>query len=126
MPRWMATALAVVATLPLLHACGGDGSTDDEPDCSGRIRYEDTIYRLHNEVNPDAPRGEQLGSAEVIDCGDGSSASKVDEAVIFSVRGVASSIAVMVSAREWQGVYVAEDVADDVPPSEWPSPLQER
>ena len=125
MLRWKATALAVVAALPLLLACDEESSAHGG-ECAGRIRYEGIVYRLHNELNPDAPRGEQLGSADVIDCGDGSSAPKVDAAVIFSVKGVASSIAVMVSAREWQGVYMAEDVAENVPPSEWPRPLRSR
>ena len=93
---------------------------------AGRIRYEGTVYRLHNEVNSDAPRGEQLGSADVIDCGESASAPKADEAIIFSVEGVDASIAITVSAREWQGVYLAEDVADNVPPSEWPAPLRSK
>lgn len=125
MLRRTATVLAVVAASQLLLACGADSSAD-RGDCNARIRYEGTVYRPHNELNPDAPRGGKLGSAEVVDCGDATSAPVVDEAVIFSVRGVATSVAVMVSAREWRGIYVAENVADGVPPSDWPRPLRSK
>jgi hypothetical protein len=44
----------------------------------------------------------------------------VDEVTVFSVKGVASSIAIMVGQGEWQGIYVAEDV----PRSDWPRVLR--
>jgi hypothetical protein len=77
------------------------------------------IYRPHNGLNQATPRGRELGAGDVVDCGEGASAPKVDEVTVFSVKGVASSIAVMAEQGEWQGIYVAEDV----PRSDWPGVL---
>lgn len=65
-------------------------------------------------------RAGELGTGEVVGCGDIDSAPKVDEVTIFSVQGVAISIAVITERGEWHGVYVAEDV----PRSEWPRVLR--
>jgi Family of unknown function (DUF6281) len=112
-------AVMLVAAMALLNACDTAPSALDG-DCSARIRYQGVIYRPHNALNQAAPRGSELGTGDVVDCGEGASAPKVDEVTVFSVKGVASSIAVMAKQGEWQGIYVAEDV----PRSDWPGVLR--
>ena len=112
-------AVLLVAAMALLNACDTDPSAIDG-DCIARIRYEGVIYRPHDGLNPAAPRGSELGTGDVVDCGEGASAPKVDDVTVFSVKGVASSIAVMAEQGQWQGIYVAEDV----PRSDWPRVLR--
>jgi hypothetical protein len=114
--------VAALLTIPVLSGCIDDLTTDTDEDCAGRIRYEGVIYGPHGDLNKAAPRGGELGTGEVVDCGDVDSAPKVDEVAVLSVRGVPTSVAVIVGTGEWRGVYVAEDMA----PSEWPRVLQTR
>jgi len=111
-------AVMLVASVAFLNACDTGPSAMDG-DCVARIRYEGVIYRPHDGLNQAAPRGSELGTGDVVDCGEGASAPKVDEVTVFSVKGVASSIAVMAEQGQWQGIYVAEDV----PRSDWPGVL---
>jgi len=111
--------LMVVAAFPLLVACGADPSGSDR-DCSARIRYEGVVYRPHNALNQAAPQGSRLGTGDVVDCGDGASAPKVDEVTVFSVKGVSTSVALIAGQGDWHGIYVAEGV----PRSEWPRVLR--
>ena len=114
-----AFTVIVLAALPLLSACGTDASGTDA-DCIARIRYEGVIYRPHDELNQAAPQGGELGKGDVVDCGEADSAPKVDEVTVFSVKGVAPSIALKVEQGSWRGIYVAEDVLR----SAWPPILR--
>lgn len=113
--------LAVLAALPLLVACDPDPSGTDG-DCSARIRYEGVVYRPHAALNQSAPQGSELGTGDVVDCGNAASAPKVDEVTVFSVQGVATSVALMAGQGDWHGIYVAEGV----PRSDWPRVLRTR
>ena len=110
---------AVLAALPLLGACV-DVTSGNEGDCNARIRYEGVIYRPHNALVETPPRGEELGTGDVVDCAEGASAPKVDEVTVFAVEGVPRSIAVKTRQGEWEGIYVAEGV----PQSAWPGSLR--
>jgi len=101
--------LAVLAALPVLVACNADPSETDG-DCSARIRYEGVVYRSHTALNQSAPQGSQLGTGDVVDCGNAASAPKVDEVTVFSVKDVATSVALMAGQGDWSGIYVAEGV----------------
>jgi len=118
MPKWTVLEVALLAFLPFISACNTDRLAQDG-DCSARIRYEGVVYRSHNELNPQAAPGRPLGTADVIDCG-GDAARKVDEVDVSAVGGVAPSQAIIVTADQWRGIYVAEDV----PRSEWPTRLE--
>ena len=85
-------------------------------DCNARIRYEGVLYRPDNALNQAAPSGTSIGDGEVVDCGQVDTAPAVDEATVSSVKGVETSVAVVVVRGQWKGIYVAEDV----PRSEWP------
>jgi hypothetical protein len=111
--------LATLLALPLLGACGPDVPAGDE-DCNARIRYQGVIYRPHNAVNQAAPRGGELGTGEVVGCGEGSSAPRVDEVTVHSLRSVSPPVAITVAHGEWKGIYVAEGLRR----SDWPSALQ--
>ncbi|MFN8136177.1 MAG: DUF6281 family protein [Propionicimonas sp.] len=113
--RAAAFAVAGVMAAAVLGAC----SAANDGDCTGRIRYEDVLYRSHNALNQHAPAGERLGEAEVVGCGDVDSASAVDEVIVFSVKGDTANVAVIVEQGPWHGVYVSEDV----PRSAWPRVL---
>jgi Family of unknown function (DUF6281) len=110
-----------VTTLIAISPLGGCISdlSDTDEDCDGRLRYEAVIYQPNGDLNEAAPRGGELGTADVIDCGDVDSAPKVDEVAVLSVQGVPTSVAVIVGQGEWHGIYVAAGV----PRSEWPRVL---
>lgn len=110
--------IAILAVLLSVTACTSDQPASDA-DCSARISYEGVVYRGRNELNPDAPPGEPLGTGNVLECGDDEPV-KIEEVGVFAVRGVAPSTAIMVATKAWQGVYVAEDL----PRSEWPTELE--
>jgi hypothetical protein len=110
------SAVLLLLLASLVVACAGDGD-GTEGDCNGRIGWDGTVYRPHDELNQVAPRGEMLGSGDVLDC-DG---SRLGTAVnVFAVDGVDSSVAITVAGSEWQGVYVAEGT----PKSSWPDVLR--
>jgi hypothetical protein len=71
-------------------------------------------------LNETAPRGANLGTGDVVGCGEGASAPKVDEVTVYDVKNVPVSIALKTREGEWEGIYVAEGV----PPSEWPRVLR--
>lgn len=54
----------------------------------------------HNGLNQAAPRGERLGSGDVLDC-DESSVATVE---VFALDGVDSALATRTATGEWQGV----------------------
>lgn len=109
--------MAAVAVC-LLPACGVDAAS--QGDCNARIRYDGTLYRPHQDLRQDAPAGRAIGTGEVVGCGNGESAPTVDEVTVLRVKGVKSSVAVVVSEQDWQGIYVAEDL----PRGEWPRRLE--
>jgi hypothetical protein len=111
--------LGGLAALPLLGACAS-GVSGDDGDCSARIRHEGVIYRPHNALNETAQRGANLGTGDVVGCGEGASAPKVDEVTVYAVKNVPMSIALKTREGEWEGIYVAEGV----PQSEWPRVLR--
>ena len=125
--RWLILRLMLVArpvlgflvALPLLGACAS-GVSGSEGDCNARIRYEGVIYRPHNALNETAPLGAELGAGDVVGCGEGASAPKVDEVTVYAVKNVPRSIAVKTQGSDWEGIYVAEGV----PKSEWPTALR--
>lgn len=110
--------VAALVAAPMLGACNGDAS-DTRGDCNARIRYQGVLYRTHNALNQAAPSGNSLGEGEVVDCGDVDTAPKVAKVMVSSVKGVNTSVAVVVGQGHWHGIYVAEDV----PRSEWPGVL---
>jgi hypothetical protein len=111
--------LAVLLLVPWWSACGADMPAGDG-DCNARIRYDGVVYRPHNAVNQVAPRGEELGTGDVVGCGEGASAPRVDEVLVYSVGGVSQPIAVMAAQGEWEGIYVAEGLRR----TDWPSALR--
>ena len=125
--RWLILSLVLVArpvlgflaALPLLAACAS-GVSGDDGGCNARIRYEGVLYRPHNALNETAPRGAELGAGDVVGCGEGASAPKVDEVTVYAVKNVPHSIAVKTRGDDWEGIYVAEGV----PQSEWPTVLR--
>ena len=110
------SAALLLLLAPLIVACAGDGG-GTEGDCNGRIGWSGAVYRPHNELNQAAPRGEMLGSGNVLDC-DGSRLGTVVN--VFAVDGVDTSVAIKVAESEWRGVYVAEGT----PKSSWPDVLR--
>jgi hypothetical protein len=117
-----ACGVAALLALPVLGGCIDIDNlkSDADDDCGARIRYEGVIYTSHGDLNKAAPRGGELGTGEVVDCGDLDSAPTVDQVAVLSVRGVPTSVAVTVGSGEWRGIYVTEDMAQ----SEWPKVLQ--
>jgi hypothetical protein len=111
--------LVFLAALPLLGACASGVSSNDG-DCNARIRYDGVIYRPHNALSETASRGPELGVGDVIGCGEGVSAPKVDKVTVYAVENVPHSIVVKTRRGEWQGIYVAEGVAQ----ADWPSVLR--
>lgn len=79
-----------------------------------------TVFRPHNELNPEAPVGHVLGSGEIIDCGSAQDAQSVDTVNVYAVSEVDDQIAVVVIDRQWSGVYVVEGL----PRSAWPEQLE--
>jgi len=121
MLRRSTLVIAALVAGPMLGACNADGSGTDTGDCNARIRYEGVLYRPHNALNQAAPSGNSLGEGEVVDCGDVDTAPRVDTVTVSSVKGVETSVAVVVGQGQWRGVYVAEDL----PRTEWPGVLSE-
>jgi hypothetical protein len=111
--------LGLLVVLPLLGGCAS-GVSGNDGDCNARIRYEETTYQPHNALNQTAPLGAELGAGDVIGCGDGASATKVDEVTVYTVKGVPHFIAVKTRGGDWEGTYVAEGV----PQTEWPAVLR--
>lgn len=116
MPLSRVQVAGLILVTPLVTGCN-DSPSGSEGDCNARIGWAGAIYRGHNELDPEAPRGERLGSADVLDCDE----SSVATVQVFAVRGVDSSLAV-IAAGDWAGVYVAEGA----PPSSWPDVLKGR
>jgi hypothetical protein len=115
MTRGRVQFVALLLFAPLIVGCAGDSLRSSDVDCGGRIGWEGVVYRPHNELNQAAPRGERLGSGDVLDC-DGSKVATVD---VFAVDGVDLTLAIKVRG-EWRGVYVAEGA----PKSSWPDVLK--
>jgi len=90
-------------------------------DCSGRVRYQGTLYRSHNELNQAAPLAEPLGGGDIVGCG-GLGADAVDRVKVRAVRGVDPGIAVAIGGKKWRGVYVAVGVQK----TSWPEVLRHR
>lgn len=111
--------LGFLVAVQLLGGCAS-GVPGNGGDCNARIRYERVTYRPHNTLNETAPLGAKLGTGDVVGCGDGASAPKVDEVTVYAVKNVPHSIAVKTRKGDWAGTYVAEGV----PPSEWPTALR--
>lgn len=111
--------VGVLVALPLLGACASGVSGNDRG-CNARIRYEGVIYRPHNALNWTAPRGAEVGAGDVVGCGEGASAPTVDEVTVYAVKNVPHSIAVKTRGGDWEGIYVAEAVAQ----SDWPRVLR--
>lgn len=111
--------LRVWVALPLLGACAS-GVSGNDGDCNARIRYEGVIYQPHNALNETAPLAAELGAGDVIGCGKGVSAPKVDEVTVYAVKNVPYPIAVMTRGGDWEGIYVAEAVSR----SDWPRVLR--
>ena len=109
--------IAALACASVLAACGEDENLGD---CNARIRMDGSAFRAHNELNQAAPVGKVLGSGEVIGCGKVDSAEVVDKVTVYEVVGVDGETAVAVKGPKWSGVYVAEGI----PRSEWPAPLE--
>lgn len=106
---------ALMLVVPLAAGCTGDGA-GNEGDCSARIGWDGTVYRAHNELNPSAPSGDELGTADVLGC-DKESVATVE---VLAVSGVEAAVAITVDEGTWQGVYVAEGSS----PSSWPEVLR--
>jgi len=106
--------VGLLLVTPLIAGCA-DAPAGSEGDCNARIGWDGVVYRQHNELTPEAPRGERLGSGDVLDC-DGSSVATVQ---VFAVDGVDSSVAITTTG-EWPGVYVAEGASK----SSWPDALK--
>lgn len=102
----------VVLAIPLLASC--DLQYGNEGDCHARIGYDERIYEQDGAVNEAAPRGELLGSGDVLDC-DG---EPVLALKVFAIKGVSPSVAIR-TVGEYPGVYVARESH----PSDWPSIL---
>jgi hypothetical protein len=101
--------VTLILCLPQLAGC----DDANESDCNARVRYEDTIFRPHNELRESPPRGRLLAAGDVIDCG----GRAIDQVKVYAVKGVDPEIAVMARGT-WRGVYVAEGLR----PSMWPAP----
>ena len=115
--RALPNLIAALAAASVLAACGADENVGD---CNARIRMDGSAFRSHNELNQAAPVGKVLGSGEVISCGKVASAEAVDKVTVYEVAGVDGETAVAVKGPKWSGVYVAEGI----PRSEWPAPLE--
>jgi hypothetical protein len=79
MPTRAGIGVAVLLNMPVLNGCIDDLNMDLDEDCVGRIRYEGILYAPHGDLNKAAPRAGELGTGEVVDCGDVNSAPKVAE-----------------------------------------------
>jgi hypothetical protein len=109
--------VALLLFAPVIAGCAGEGSNSGpgshDGDCNARIEWDGTVYRQHNAVDQRAPRGEQLGSGDVLDCD-----AIVAAVEVYAVDGVDPTLAIKVIG-EWRGVYVAEDARR----SSWPDVL---
>lgn len=114
----MRFAVLLLAALPIV-GCADDPPYDppsSDGDCNARIEWDGVAYRPHNELNQAAPRGDRLGTGDVLDC-DGTSLETVS---LFALDGVDASLAIGIGRGEWRGVYVAEGV----PEKSWPEVLK--
>lgn len=107
--------MALLVVAPLFVGCADD-LAGSEGDCNARIEWDGVVYRPHNALNQAAPRGERLGSGEVLDC----DRSGVATVVVFAVEGVDAAVAIRIGDKLWRGVYVAEKL----PRSSWPQVLE--
>jgi hypothetical protein len=110
---------SVVAVLVgLLYAAtgcaGDDGGMHGE--CSGRVRYDGTVYVPDSRLDQSLRAGRELGEVEVVDC-DGKSV--IDRVSVSRVRGEDSVLVVRVANGTWRGLYVDESV----PLEQWPAGL---
>jgi hypothetical protein len=110
-------ALFVVALMMLGGCSMGDGT---EGDCSARVRYEGSLYRIHNLLPQKAAMGEPVGAGDVVGCG-GIDAEAVDRVDVRPIKGVDPKIAIG-TRGEWRGTYIREELATE--PSTWPQPLR--
>ena len=110
--------IALLLVAPLLFGCSGRPS---DGDCSGRVRYQGTLYRSHNELNQAAPLARPLGGGDIVGCGD-LGADAVDRVEVRAVGGVDPGIAVAIGDKKWRGVYVAVGVQK----ASWPEVLRHR
>lgn len=106
----------VVFLVVQTSACSSGGISGE---CAGSIRYRGVVYRPHNALNQDVPRGRLLGSGEIIGCG-GVSADRVATVEVYAVKGVHKAVAVMTTDRQWHGIYVV----NGLPRESWPTELK--
>lgn len=88
-------------------------------DCTGRVKFRGVVYRSSNAVNENAPLGEAVGTADIVDCGD---TTVVDSVRVRRVEGVDVETAIATTDRVWRAIYINEDIASD--PSSWPEALR--
>ena len=120
MTRTLLRRLALVIVAPLIVGCASDPART-EGGCNARVAWDKVVFRPHNELNQAAPRGEPLGTGDVLDC-DGKFNPSLGTVKVFAIDGVDPSLAIRTGNDEWQGVYVAEGV----PQSSWPPVLRVR
>lgn len=114
MMRAWTYAAGLLLVMSPTSACS-DVPSGTEGDCSAKIGWGGEVYRSHNELNPDAPRGEPLGTGDVLDC----EGASIDTVEVFAVDGADSALAI-IATGDWPGVYVLEGA----PTSSWPEALK--
>ena len=104
-----------------LVACGGcaeNEHSDALRDCNASVRLQGAMYRFDTRINQHAPVDRPLGRGDVVDCDDAQTV--VVRVTVFALKGVERDTAVRVIRGDWHGTYVAEDL----PPTAWPSALR--
>jgi hypothetical protein len=110
-------AVAAALALGLVSACGGgSGPPGIQGECTGSIRFQNAVYIADSRLDQSAPRGPNIGPADVVDC---DLETVVDQVVVSEVKGVDSRVAIRVTGR-WRGLYVAKALARD----QWPRVLR--
>ncbi|GAA0983745.1 hypothetical protein ENKNEFLB_04384 [Nocardioides aquaticus] len=119
---WAAVAAALLLLAPWLAGCGEGAPAGDEGDCAARLRIDGTVFESDDRLVDDPPLSRAAPAlAEVVGC-EPATAEPVDEVRVRRVAGADPSLAVVVTGREWRGVYVRQGTG----PADWPRVLTRR
>lgn len=115
--RISSALLLSVATL-LAAGCAPD-SDGTEGDCSGFVKFDQSIYRLHGGTVAHVSEANRVGDGEWLGC----DKQMIDTVDVYRIKRVDTRVAIAVRDSSVPKNYVVW-VAEDSEPREWPDKIR--
>lgn len=117
--RRRTSSILLLPAMMLVAASCGSTSTGNEGDCSGFVKFDETIYRLHNLTVAHVSKATLAGDGEVLGC----DKEAIDTVDVYRINGVDTRIAIAVPDSPTSKKYLVW-VTDGSKPSQWPDRIR--